>query len=46
MFAANDFEAILSNVKDKIVDIVMMLEKNFGTNAIDKMDSSDHYSRR
>ncbi|GHH99718.1 AbiTii domain-containing protein [Neobacillus kokaensis] len=41
MFAANDFEAILSNVKDKIVDIVMMLEKNFGTNAIDEMDISE-----
>ncbi|MGG0656456.1 hypothetical protein [Rummeliibacillus pycnus] len=41
MYSSNDFEAILSNVKDKIVDIIMMLEKKFGPDAIDDMDISD-----
>lgn len=40
MFAANDFEAILSKVKHKIVDIILVLEKNFGFNALDEMDIS------
>lgn len=41
MYSSNDFEAILSNVKGKIVDIIMMLEMNFGPTAIDEMDISD-----
>lgn len=41
MYSSNDFEAILSNVKDKVVDIIMMLEKKFGPIAIDEMDISD-----
>lgn len=40
MYSANDFETILSKVKDKIVDIIMVLEKNFGADAIDEMDIS------
>jgi|GEM_PF-449889 len=40
MFAANDFEGILTHVKNKIVDVIMVLEKNFGSNAIDEMDIS------
>ncbi|RUL51097.1 AbiTii domain-containing protein [Lysinibacillus antri] len=40
-YAANDFEAILSKVKGKIVDIIMVLEKNFGSSAIDEMDISE-----
>lgn len=40
MFAANDFEGILTHIKNKLVDVIMILEKNFGSSAIDEMDIS------
>lgn len=40
MFASNDFQGILTHVKNKIVDVILILEKNFGTTAIDEMDIS------
>ncbi|MFJ7665811.1 hypothetical protein ACIQXI_01805 [Lysinibacillus sp. NPDC097195] len=41
MYAANDFESIITYVKNKVVDIILTLEKNFSTEAIDTLDISE-----
>lgn len=40
MFAANDFENIITYVKNKVVDIILTLEKNISIEAIDSLDIS------